>query len=108
MEMGDSTGWRGSRKGSKGVRKTDLGEQKKEKISTWEYREWKTETAMEPFFDNTRGSSLLFKARDGMLRTKVNRAKCEETKLHARHVWGSLKWQPFDFRMQETLHSISR
>uniref|UniRef100_A0A6M2CV84 Putative tick transposon n=1 Tax=Rhipicephalus microplus TaxID=6941 RepID=A0A6M2CV84_RHIMP len=41
------------------------------------YRTFKQEIAKERIYDNTRGSSLLFKARTGVLRTKTYRAKYE-------------------------------
>ncbi|KAH8020892.1 hypothetical protein HPB51_008004 [Rhipicephalus microplus] len=48
------------------------------KKSTLEiYRTFKQEIAKERIYDNTRGSSLLFEARTGVLRTKTYRAKYE-------------------------------
>ncbi|KAH8039458.1 hypothetical protein HPB51_007336 [Rhipicephalus microplus] len=41
------------------------------------YRTFKQEIAKESIYDNTRGSSLLFEARTGVLRTKTYRAKYE-------------------------------
>ncbi|KAH8028533.1 hypothetical protein HPB51_017659 [Rhipicephalus microplus] len=41
------------------------------------YRTFKQEIAKERIYDNTRGSSLLFEARTGVLRTKTYRAKYE-------------------------------
>ncbi|KAH8033811.1 hypothetical protein HPB51_016266 [Rhipicephalus microplus] len=41
------------------------------------YRTFKQEIARERIYDNTRGSSLLFEARTGVLRTKTYRAKYE-------------------------------
>ncbi|KAH8041486.1 hypothetical protein HPB51_016931 [Rhipicephalus microplus] len=41
------------------------------------YRAFKREIAKERIYDNTRGSSLLFEARTGVLRTKTYRAKYE-------------------------------
>lgn len=44
------------------------------------YRERKTELAREPFFDNTKESSLLLEARAETLKTKEYREKFEESK----------------------------
>ena len=41
------------------------------------YRTFKQEIAKEKIYDNSRGSSLLFEARTGVLRTKTYRAKYE-------------------------------
>uniref|UniRef100_A0A6G5AGG7 Putative tick transposon n=1 Tax=Rhipicephalus microplus TaxID=6941 RepID=A0A6G5AGG7_RHIMP len=41
------------------------------------YRTFKQEIAKERIYDNTRGSSVLFEARTGVLRTKTYRAKYE-------------------------------
>lgn len=42
------------------------------------YRTFKQDIAKEKIYDNSRGSSLLFEARTGVLRTKVYRARYEE------------------------------
>uniref|UniRef100_A0A6G5AE77 Putative tick transposon n=1 Tax=Rhipicephalus microplus TaxID=6941 RepID=A0A6G5AE77_RHIMP len=41
------------------------------------YRTFKQKIAKERVYDNTRGSSLLFEAKTGVLRTKTYRAKYE-------------------------------
>ncbi|XP_075748102.1 uncharacterized protein LOC142814045 [Rhipicephalus microplus] len=52
-----------------------MGMIKKSALET--YRTFKQEIARERIYDNTRGSSLLFEARTGVLRTKTYRAKYE-------------------------------
>ena len=49
------------------------------KSSLETYRTFKQEIAKEKIYDNSRGSSLLFEARTGVLRTKTYRAKYEGT-----------------------------